>query len=201
MSNLLKRKSNITLNEFLNIKDIPKDKNYMITLDEQVILFLKVTPINVDLLSEEELESKMDLMSIEFSNEQYPYKILVIPRAVDISEHIHEQEKLKAKCENEISQKIIEQRIKFTSNFVADKDIIENEFYLMIWTKENENAEKEINKRANNWISRLRNCELEAEVLDEKEILLLAKSFTIPEFARKEGTDYRDNIVQIKRKE
>ena len=41
----------------------------------------------------------------------------------------------------------------------------------------------------------------ESEVLDEKEILLLAKSFTIPEFARKEGTDYRDNIVQIKRRE
>ena len=71
----------------------------------------------------------------------------------------------------------------------------------MIWTKENENAEKEINKRANNWISRLKNCELEAEILKEREILLLAKSFTIPEFARKEGTDYRDNIVQIKRKE
>ena len=98
------KKSNITLNEFLNIKDIPKDKNYLVTLDGQIILFIKVNPINTDLLSEDELEAKMDLMSVEFANEQYPYKILVIPRAVDISEHIHEQEELKNKCESDISQ-------------------------------------------------------------------------------------------------
>ena len=198
---MLKSKKDITLNEFLNIKDIPKDKNYLITLDDQMILFLKVYPINNDLLSEEELESKMDLMSVEFSNEQYPYKILVIPRAVDISEHIHEQEILKNNCDDDVSRKIVEERIKFTSNFVADKDIIENEFYLLIWTKNSENAELELNKRADNWINRFRNCELESEILNETDIILVVKSFTIPEFARKEGTDYRDNIVQIRRKE
>ena len=198
---LLNRKKNITLNEFLNIKDIPKNKNYLLTLDNQLMMFIKVYPINIDLLSEEELEAKMDMMSIEFSSEQYPYKMIVIPRAVDISEHIHEQENLKDKCEDDVSQKIVENRIKFTTNLVADKDIIENEFYILIWTKEEENAETEINKRANQWINRLRNCEYQAEILKEKDIILLAKSFTIPEFARSEGTDYRDNIVRIKRKE
>lgn len=201
LKKIFTRKSEKTLNEFLNIKDIPKDKNYLLTLDGEMILFLRVNPINIDLLSEEELEAKMDLMSIEFSNEQYPYKILVIPRTVDISEHIHEQEILKNKCEDDTSQKIVEQRIKFTTNLVANKDIIENEFYVLIWIKDIENAETEINKRANNWITRLRNCEYESEILQEKDIILLVKSFTIPEFARKEGTDYRDNIVQIKRKE
>lgn len=196
-----KNKKEITLNEFLNIKDIPKDKNYLITIDEEKILFIRVNPINIELLSEEEMEAKMDLMSIEFSNEQYPYKILVIPRTVDISEHIGEQEKLKNICDDETCKKIIENRIKFTTNLVADKDIIENEFYILIWVKDLEGSELELNKRANNWISRLRNCDLEGEVLNEKDIILLAKSFTIPEFARKEGTDYRDNIVQIKRRE
>ena len=173
----------------------------MITLDGQIILFLKVYPINIDLLSEEELEAKMDSMTIDFANEQQPYKILVIPRTVDISEHIHEQEKLKNSVQDEISKKIIEERIKFTTNLVANKDIIENEFYLLIWEKESENAEIEINKRANAWTTRLRNCEYDSEILNETDIILLAKSFTIPEFARKEGTDYRDNIVRIKRKE
>lgn len=173
----------------------------MITLDGQIILFLKVYPINIDLLSEDELEAKMDSMTIDFANEQQPYKILVIPRAVDISEHIHEQEKLKNSVHNEISKKIIEERIKFTTDLVANKDIIENEFYILIWEKELENAEIEINKRANAWKARLRNCEYDSEILNETDIILLAKSFTIPEFARKEGTDYRDNIVRIKRKE
>ena len=124
-----------------------------------------------------------------------------IPRTVDISEHIHEQEKLKNSVQDEISKKIIEERIKFTTNLVANKDIIENEFYILIWEKESENAEVEINKRANAWTTRLRNCEYDSEILNETDIILLAKSFTIPEFARKEGTDYRNNIVRIKRKE
>ena len=82
-----------SLNEFLNIKDIKR--NYLYTLDNQIVVFIKVNPINIELLSDSELERKMDSEAIEFSNEQYPYKIMVIPRAVDISEHIREQEQLK----------------------------------------------------------------------------------------------------------
>jgi len=187
-----------TLNEFLNIKDIKS--NYLYTLDEQVITFIKVNPINIELLSDEEMESKMDLASIEFSNEQYPYKILVIPRAVDISEHIKEQEKLKKHLEDDVCIEIINNRIITTSEIVENKNIIENEFYIMIFDRNKENIENVLNKRINNWINRLKNCDLQSEVLDERQIILLIKSFTIPEFARTEGTDYRDNIVQIKRK-
>ena len=142
----------------------------------------------------------MDLASIEFSNEQYPYKILVIPRAVDISEHIKEQEKLKKHLEDDVCIEIINNRIITTSEIVENKNIIENEFYIMIFDRNKENIENVLNKRINNWINRLKNCDLQSEVLDERQIILLIKSFTIPEFARTEGTDYRDNIVQIKRK-
>lgn len=195
---LFKNNKSQTLNEFLNIKDIKE--NYLYTLDGQIILFIKVYPINIELLSDEELNSKMDSDSIEFSNEQYPYKILVIPRAVDISEHIQEQEELKKTLDDDISIKIINNRIIATSELVENKNIIENEFYIMIYDKNRENIEIELNKRANNWINRLKNCELSSEILEERDIILLIKSFTIPEFARSEGTDYRDNIVQINKK-
>ena len=187
-----------SLNDFLNIKDI-KD-NYLYTLDGQVILFIKVFPINIELLSDDELEVKMDANSIEFSNEQYPYKIIVIPRAVDISEHIREQEELKKTLDDEVCIKIINNRIVATTEIVENKNIIENEFYIMIYDNFKDNIENELNKRANTWIKRLKNCELKSEVLEERDIILLIKSFTIPEFARTEGTDYADNIVKIKRK-
>ena len=186
-----------TLNEFLNIKNI--EENYLTTLDGQVILFMKVIPINTDLFSEEELENKMDSMSIEFSNEQYPYTILVIPRKVDIADFINEQQKLKKKLQDDVSIQIVEKRIICTHELVADKNIIENEFYLCIWTKDGENAIENLIKRANNWKQRFKNCDFEIELLNKTDIILLVKSFTIPEFARKEGTDYRDNIVKIRR--
>lgn len=187
-----------SLNEFLNIKDIKK--NYLYTLDDQVILFIKVNPINIELLSDDELERKMDADSIEFSGEQYPYKILVIPRAVDISEHIKEQEELKKQLDDDVCIKIINDRIITTTELVENKNIIENEFYIMIYDRNKENIEIELNKRGNTWINRLKNCEFKSYILDEREIILLIKSFTIPEF-RTEGTDYTDNIVKIKRKE
>lgn len=195
---LFNKEKKQSLNEFLNIKDI-KD-NYLYTLDGQVILFIKVFPINIELLSDDELEVKMDANSIEFSNEQYPYKIIVIPRAVDISEHIREQEQLKKTLDDDVCIKIINNRIVATTEIVENKNIIENEFYIMIYDNFKDNIENELNKRANNWIKRLKNCELKSEVLEERDIILLIKSFTIPEFARTEGTDYGDNIVKIKRK-
>lgn len=195
---LFQKNKNQTLNEFLNIKNIKG--NYLYTLDEQVILFIKVNPINMELLSDDEMEQKMDLSSIEFSTEQHPYKIMVIPRAVDISEHIREQEELKKSINDDVCIEIINNRIIATTEIVENKNIIENEFYIMIYDVNKENIEIELNKRANAWVNRLKNCELKGYVLDEREIILLIKSFTIPEFARTESTDYIDNIVTIKRK-
>lgn len=193
-----KNKNTQSLNQFLNIKDIKG--NYLYTLDEQVISFIKVNPMNIELLSDKELETKMDFASIEFSNEQFPYKIIVIPRAVDISDYIKEQEELRNKLTNDVCIEIINNRIISTTEMIENKNIIENEFYIMIFDANKDNIEIELNKRANNWISRLKNCGLKSEILEERDIILLVKSFTIPEFARTEGTDYRDNIVQIKRK-
>lgn len=186
-----------TLNEFLNIKNI--ESNYLTTLDGQIILFLKINPINTDLFSEEELINKMDRMSIEFSTEQYPYSIFVIPRRVDIADFVNEQQQLKKQLEDDISIQIVEKRIVYTHELVADKNIIENEFYLCIWTKDEENAKENLLKRANNWKQRLKNCNFETHILEKTDIILMVKSFTIQEFARKEGTDYRDNIVRIGR--
>ena len=194
---IIKNKSK-SLNEFLNIKNI--DENFLYTLDNKVITFIKVYPINTELFSEEELENKMDSMSVEFSNEQYAYSIFVIPRKVDISEYVKEQEELKKNIQDEISIKIVEKRIIATHELVADKNIIENEFYLYIWEENSENVEEKILKRANNWRKRFKDCGFETEILEKTQIILLAKSFTIPEFARKESVDYDDSIVRIRRR-
>lgn len=193
-----RNKNTQSLNEFLNIKNIKE--NYLYTLDEQVISFVKVNPMNIELLSDKELETKMDSSSIEFSNEQYPYKIIVVPRAVDISDYIREQEELRNKLTDDTCIEIINNRIISTTEMIENKNIIENEFYIMIYDSNKDNIEIELNKRANNWVGRLKNCGLKSEILGERDIILLIKSFTIPEFARTEGTDYTDNIVKIKRK-
>ena len=97
---LLSNKNDISLNEFLNIADITEE-GYVITIDGYILMFLNIKPQNFELLSEQELENKMNYMSVEFSNEQYPYKILIMPKILDISDNIKEQETLKQMINND----------------------------------------------------------------------------------------------------
>lgn len=198
MKEVISIKKNKSINEFLNIKNI--EENFLYTLDEQVILFIRINPINTNLFSEEELEIKMNSMSIEFCNEQYPYTVFIIPRKVDITDYIKEQEALKRKLQDETSINIVEKRILATHQLVANKNIIENEFYLLTWDNDSEDIKEKLNKRANTWMKRFKNYEIQTKILNKSEIILLVKSFTIPEFARKEDTNYDDSIVTIRRK-
>lgn len=196
--NKVKKKKDISLNEFLNIADI--EDNYITTIDGFILMILNIKAQNFGLLSEQELVNKMNSMSVEFSNERYPYKILVIPKIVDITETIKEQKELKQKVDNEIYREIIENRINFLQNFVSDKEIIENDFFLIIWEKETEKAKIELQKRANNWKNRLRNCELKSEILNKEELIFLIKTFNLTSY-KNEDNDYKNHISKIDRKE
>ena len=196
---LLSNKKDISLNEFLNIADITEE-GYVITIDGYILMFLNIKPQNFDLLSEQELENKMNYMSVEFSNEQYPYKILIMPKILDISDNIKEQETLKQMINNDKFIQIINNRIQFLLNLFTNKEIIENEFYLVIWEKETEKSKIELQKRANNWMNRLRNCELQSEILSKDDIIYLIKFFNLQAY-KDEENDYENHITKIKRKE
>lgn len=196
--NKVKKQKDISLNEFLNIADI--EDNCITTIDGYIFMILNIKAQNFGLLSEKELVSRMNSMSVEFANERYPYKILVIPKIVDITETIKEQEELKQKVNNEIFREIIENRINFLQHFVSDKEIIENDFFLIIWEKESEKAKIELQKRANNWKNRLRNCELKSEILNKEELIYLVKTFNLPIY-KNEDNDYKNHISKIDRKE
>jgi len=61
-------------------------------------------------------------------------------------------------------------------------------------------VKEKIIKRANRWKKRFKDCGFDSEILEKTQIILLVKSFTIPEFARKENVDYDDSIVKIRRR-
>lgn len=196
--NKVKNKKEISLNEFLNIASI--EDNCINTIDGFILMILNIKPQNFGLLSEKELVSKMNSMSVEFANERYPYKILTMPKIVDITDTIMEQEELKQRVTNENFRKIIDNRINFLQNFISDKEIVENDYFLIIWEKESEKSKIELQKKANNWKSRLRNCELKSEILNNEELIRLIKTFNLPNY-KDEDNDYKNHISKIDRKE
>ena len=110
--------------------------------------------MNIELLSDKELEAKMDSSSIEFSNEQYPYKIIVVPRAVDISDYIREQEELRNKLDIAFKKNIynkIDKTENKNDNIENQKTINENiiKLYKEGFSKE------EISKKLNRSITEI----------------------------------------------
>jgi hypothetical protein len=90
-----KRKSKETLNkdeqtanEFVNVKDI-KDR-FLYTRDGQIIMYIKINSISIDLFSEREKKQLNKILTAELSSEQKPFKFLAISRPVDISPLINE---------------------------------------------------------------------------------------------------------------
>ena len=53
----------------------------------------------------------MNSMSIEFSNEQYPYTFFYYSTKVDIADFVNEQQELKRKLQDDVSIQIVEKRI------------------------------------------------------------------------------------------
>ena len=59
---------------------------------------------------------------------------------------------------------------------------------------------RKVKNRANNWMNRLRNCELKSEILSKDDIIYLIKFFNLQAY-KDEGNDYENHITKIKRKE
>ena len=117
------------------------------------------------------------------------YKILIIPKIVDIAYNIEFQKNLYSKLDSKIKKEIISKRIKELKELVGSEEIIENEYYIEIWC---EDKEETCLKRAREWVNRLNICNWEAKILEEEEINRLMQSFTMPEVSN-ESFMYREN--------
>lgn len=131
------------------------------------------------MLSDEEKQLLIKKLAIEFATENLAYKILIIPKFVDISYNIEYQKILYSKIDSKIKKNIISKRIKELKELVGNEDIIENEYYIEIWCEKNE--EDKILKRANEWINRLYVGNFESRIIKDNEISKLMQSFTMPE--------------------
>lgn len=156
---------------------------------------MKVEPKNWNLLSDDEKGVLIKKLAIEFSTENLGYKILIIPKIVDIAYNIEFQKNLYSKLDSKTKKDIISKRIKELKELVGSEEIIENEYYIEIWC---EDEEEICLKRAREWVNRLNICNLEAKILEEEEINRLMQSFTMPEVSN-ESFVYREN--NKKRKE
>ena len=73
LDKLFKKQPQISANRFLNIKDI--QGNFLYTLDNKVLAYLKIHPKNCKLMSKEEQKNHAQILTRNFASELKPFKL------------------------------------------------------------------------------------------------------------------------------
>ncbi|MGV8149802.1 MAG: hypothetical protein ACLKAK_10940 [Alkaliphilus sp.] len=186
----VKLPAQVLANEFINVLDI-KDR-FLYTRDGQIIVYIKISPISIDLFSDAEKEQMCKVITAELSSVRRPFKFLAVSRPVDISGLINEYTELLAETTNQKQKELLRSEIMVVSSYATSGAVRERQFYIMLWDKYKEDIEKEILKEAAEFVSKLDSGNISSYVLKEREIVRLCNLINNPAYI--EDTDFEKTI-------
>jgi len=180
--------ANLTVNEFLKIKDIRDDLLY--TTDGYIFTYIQVLPQNTRLKTYEEQANIALNLAAELSTETTPFTLFMTNRPVDVSVMTDYQIDMMNKETDPQVQSLLSQRIE-SLNMLANSGIaLEEEIYIKIWVKDKEGAEDEIYSRQNRLSSELLNAGFKTKMLSEANLQQLVDTFTNPDSSTQESQNY-----------
>ena len=188
----IENKKEETAQEFVNAIDI-KDK-FLYTRDKKVIAYIQVPPIDINLLSERERRSKAKILTAEFTSETKEFKFLAVSRPVDISPLLTEYQSLYSNTDNIKQKELLRHEMASTSNFALSGEIVERQFYFMIWEDYEDGIEMDITKRAMEFVSRFETAGIKADILSENKAIRLCNLVNNPAFVNFEETSFESTI-------
>lgn len=177
----MKKKGNLpqeTANEFTDVKDICK--NILYTKSGYLIGFLRLMPINIELLSKSEIKAKCITLAASFKSLDYPFTIISIPRSVDMEEYI---EFLSNKYDEEMEdihrKSLIKTMLKEASGKIMNDNNYEHQYYIKVWERSSstENKEAVISKKLNDIAGRYSMVQIETKRVNDEGIIKLCNLF------------------------
>lgn len=181
--------------DFMNVRDI-KDI-FLYSIDNFIISYVKVQAISLDLLSKSEKKILTKKLTEEFSEIDDMFKFIAVSRPVDITPLISEYADMISSTSDTIQKEILRHEIRVISEFSLSGEVVQREFYYMIWEKEKENAEVDLRKRVNDMAEKLDSSGLKCEILKKHEIIRLCNLVNNPAFAAIEDTDFEAVIPYL----
>lgn len=192
-----KQKSKVSLekktaNEFVNVKDI-RDK-FLYTLDGYVITYIKIHPISIDLFSYREKRQLSKTLTAELSSERKMFKFLAVSRPVDISPLINEYMDILSNTNEQKQKEILRHEMIVMSNYALSGEVVERQFYIMLWEKFQFGIEQELAKRAHEMVSKFENSNIRCEILKQQEIARLCNLINNPAYVYIEDQSFESTI-------
>lgn len=186
--NFLKKKPKIevspkvqTANEFVNVKDIQNRLLY--TKDHYVFAYIRVPPVSRELMSETEQEIQIRNLSVALSTEQKPFKLLAISRPVNISDLIDDMTDAYLVADTPQQKELLKNDIDTVNGFALSGDVMERQFYFIIWEGYYDGVYVDLLKRAEDFCAKVASVQKDVKILEDHEIVQLCNLFANPGYA------------------
>lgn len=192
---MMKRKiqtADISVNEFLRIKDIRGDLLY--TTDNLVQTYIQVFPQNTRLKTLKEQANIALNLARELSTETESFALYLTNRPIDVSKMTDYQVELMEKETDTQIQGLLQKRIEALNSLSNTGIALEEEIYIRIWLKDREGAEDALNVRKNRLAQSLLNAGFKSKFLTEKELQQLCDSFTNPDTTTENSQYYLGGV-------
>jgi hypothetical protein len=183
-----------TANEFINVKDICG--NFLYTRDGLALCYLKLTPISIDLYSKTEKKNLVRTLTAEMSATQFPFKFIAVSRPIDISPLLSELHSLLMTTDMKQKELLKAEMIEM-SNFAMGGDIVERQFYIVIWDKAHDGVERELMNRARLLAENFNGSKIPCERLPQQDIVRLCNLVNNPSYTHIEDSGFEAAIPLI----
>lgn len=174
----------ITAQQLVGVKDI-RD-HFLYTNDGWVMMYLRITPISIDLLSEREKQNKARQLTAELSAQQKPFQFLAVSRPIDIAPLISEYSQMISATSNRRRKELLRLEMMNMSEFAMSGDVVERQFYLTTWQKQEPDVEFELSKRIQDLQRHFTACNIVTEILEQRGIIQLCNLINNPAYSHLE---------------
>lgn len=183
-------------NEFVNVMDIKNKVLY--TKDGYVFAYIRMPPISRELISEAEQSSIIKTLSGELSTEMKPFKFFAISRPVNISELIDDLTDAYMVAQSPQQKELLKNDIDTINGFAMSGDVVERQFYFIIWEKYYDGAHEDLLKRAEEFCMKLSSVQKDAQILNDNEIVQLCNLFANPGYSHFEDGNIIPSVPMAK---
>jgi len=124
---------------------------------------------------------------------QHPFKFLAVSRPVDITPLISELSAALATSDPK-QKELLKQEILEMTIFALSGEVVERQFYIVLWENADEGAEKELLVKAKDFAGNLDDCGIGSEILEQQNIVRLCNLINNPAYMHLEDTDFTPSI-------
>ena len=185
-----------TAQEFVNVVDI-KDK-FLYTRDGNIITYIQINPIDINLLSKREKQNLARTLTAELTSERKSFKFIAVSRPVDISPLLTEYQDIISNTNNQKQKELLRHEMYSISNFALSGEVVERQFYIMLWEEYEEGIERDILKRTMEFVSKFEGSSIKCSILSENKIVRLCNLINNPAYTNIEGTGFEREMPFLK---